>query len=467
MTKNNKNIVIVGSGITGMIASILMREKNPNCAIYLIEKEKQIGGLLKSYKYNNGLIFDHGMHNFNETGIVELDNILWDILGNDWIVLENTKRDLAGLYFNKKLQENSIYPDIRNFEESFRIKAIGEVLELKKNKKVDFSNVYNFASTVLGKTLRENVVRPSLEKIFGKKIEELHHTAALMVPLERVVAFDLHIMKDLQKSKIIRESFAFTEQEHLPLKYSSGKKSFYPKKFGTWRIVDALKEILKKNRIKILCNQSIENIGYDSNSITGLKIKSNIDSSYVEINDIINLIWTINVPSLYGLLFHKLPNSKPDPLKKTVLFNLIMEKKLNCGSLHYFHCYDPDFKTFRVNNYVNYCPDAINSIGYPVCVEMLVDEKELSSIKETDAIEEIRRMGLLENNKVIFSKKEILTSGFPMPTLKNISLIDLMRDEILNLSLDNLIIAGILSENNLFFQRHVLPDLYNKIVKFS
>ena len=28
-----------------------------------------------------------------------------------------------------------------------------------------------------------------------------------------------------------------------------------------------------------------------------------------------------------------------------------------------------------------------------------------------------------------------------MPTLKNISLIDLMRDEILNLSLDNLIIA--------------------------
>ena len=27
MTKNNKNIVIVGSGITGMIASILMRKK--------------------------------------------------------------------------------------------------------------------------------------------------------------------------------------------------------------------------------------------------------------------------------------------------------------------------------------------------------------------------------------------------------------------------------------------------------
>ena len=110
--------------------------------------------------------------------------------------------DRPAYYFNKKLQENSIYPDIRKFGESFRIKAIGEILELKRNKKVDYSNVYNFATTALGKTLRENVVRPSLEKIFGKKIEELHHTAALIAPLDRVVAFDLQIMKDLQKSKI-------------------------------------------------------------------------------------------------------------------------------------------------------------------------------------------------------------------------------------------------------------------------
>ena len=76
------------------------------------------------------------MHNFNETGIVELDSILWNILGDDWIVLENINRDLAGLYFNKKLQENSIYPDIRKFGESFRIKAIGEILELKEIKKL-------------------------------------------------------------------------------------------------------------------------------------------------------------------------------------------------------------------------------------------------------------------------------------------------------------------------------------------
>ena len=86
------------------------------------------------------------------------------------------------------------------------------------------------------------MVRPSLEKIFGKKIEELHHTAALIAPLDRVVAFDLHIMKDLQKSKIIRESFAFTEQEHLPLKYSSGKKSFYPKNLAPGELLMHLKK---------------------------------------------------------------------------------------------------------------------------------------------------------------------------------------------------------------------------------
>ena len=49
-----------------------------------------------------------------------------------WRILTETCRSV----FNKKLQENSIYPDIRKFGESFRIKAIGEILELKKIKKL-------------------------------------------------------------------------------------------------------------------------------------------------------------------------------------------------------------------------------------------------------------------------------------------------------------------------------------------
>ena len=94
---------------------------------------------------------------------------------------------------------------------------------------------------------------------------------------------------------------------------------------------------------------------------------------------------------------------------------------------------------------------------------MLIEEDSLDKITEDEGIKELKNMGLIRHNKVLFSKKETLNSGFPMPTLKNISIIDNMRDDIQKLNCDNLVIAGILSENNLFFQRHVLPNLYEKV----
>ena len=50
-----------------------------------------------------------------------------------------------------------------------------------------------------------------------------------------------------------------------------------------------------------------------------------------------------------------------------------------------------------------------------------------------------------------------------MPTLKNITLINSIRTKIKDLNLKNLIISGILSKETLFFQRHVLPDMYKKL----
>ena len=67
-------------------------------------------------------------------------------------------------------------------------------------------------------------------------------------------------MKKIQNSNIIRQRFAFTEQTLLPLKYSSGKRSLYPKRFGTWRIVKALKKKMVSKGIKILTKHSVCNL---------------------------------------------------------------------------------------------------------------------------------------------------------------------------------------------------------------
>ena len=96
------NNVIVGSGISGLFAGLLLSEKGHKVTI--IEKEEQVGGLLKSYNYGDFGVFDYGMHNFLETGIEVIDKMIFDLLPIDqWNILEGDKRDVAGIYFNGKM----------------------------------------------------------------------------------------------------------------------------------------------------------------------------------------------------------------------------------------------------------------------------------------------------------------------------------------------------------------------------
>ncbi len=459
--------VIVGTGITGLIGALLLRERNPRDRIVLVERESQVGGLLKSYRYEGGLVFDHGMHNFNQVGIPELDQLLWELLEDDWLVLEGPKRDLAGLYFDGRLQENSIYPDIRHFPVAERQRAVDELMSIRREgRAADFANVYAYGTTHLGPTLRERVVRPSLEKIFGHPIEKLHFTAATIAPMERVVAFDLPEMHKLQQDPSLRTCLAFTEQTQLPLQFSSGRKSYYPKKFGTWRILEAIEARLKAAKVDIMTGHTVDGLEMRDGRLSSLRIVPVAGGAPVLVEDPGTFLWTTGFPQLYKLLFGKFPADKPDPLRKTVLANLVLSRPLACGELQYFHCYDPAFRTFRVNNYANYCPAAKNPLGYPVCVEMIVDEAELTSVDLLQvAKDELGRMCGTPPGDIVFGKLEVLREAFPMPTLKNLGIIGGMRHEIKALGLANLVVAGILSEDNLFFQRHVLPDLHRKLTE--
>ena len=69
-----KKIIIIGSGVAGIIASILLQKRFGN--VYLIEQEKKIGGLFCSKTFKNGLTFDYGSHFIKATGITNLDKII-------------------------------------------------------------------------------------------------------------------------------------------------------------------------------------------------------------------------------------------------------------------------------------------------------------------------------------------------------------------------------------------------------
>ena len=88
-----KNIIIIGSGITGLLASHLLKSKYNT---YIIENTKNIGGLLSSIKFKN-MYFDYGTHIAFKINHKELDKILFDkLIKQDWNIFKKSVKE--GIY---------------------------------------------------------------------------------------------------------------------------------------------------------------------------------------------------------------------------------------------------------------------------------------------------------------------------------------------------------------------------------
>lgn len=471
---NLSNIIIVGSGISGLLYALIASEKYPEKTIYIIEKEKELGGLLRAFDYDVNGKFDYGMHNFLETSIPELDKYIFDLLPEDeWQILAGEKRDLAGIFINGKLQTHTPFIDLRNLKADDYEKAVADFLlhlntSAKQNSPLVSTelNAHDYIRKRFGEEVAKRAILPALEKIHKRKAEELDYMATVFTPMTRVALFDEPLVGQVTQSTFLRQYIAYADQRNLPLERSTGRRGYYPIKYGMYRVVNSFIEKLKERNVKILTNSSLKSIEIKDNTIASAHIVSKADK--VLVNDIHKFVWTSNIPLLGKFLnvdFSGLKNDKP---LRTIIISFLLNKRLNMGGLYYFFCYDKNYHTYRLNDFSAYCNGAFRNGGYPVSIEFLVDEQYLSNSPDIaqDAERELFSFGITQpNTEVLFSKAEILEAGFPMPTSNNINAIKNIRLQIRNMNLKNIEILGILSEDNLFFQTDVLIDTYNKINK--
>ena len=140
------------------------------------------------------------------------------------------------------------------------------------------------------------------------------------------------------------------------------------------------------------------------------------------------------------------------------------------GNLYYFYCFDKGFRTFRVTNYYNYCPDASSRGGFPICVEIWNREDDSIDLDviTKNTLNELQKFGIINSEyKVLFSKTDpVLGNGFPLPSCNNINAINTMRERIECENISNLILTGVYSSQNVFFIKDVLTDTLKKINNF-
>ena len=464
-----KKIVISGAGISGLLSALLYVRQGRGSNVYLVDKCTEPGGLLRRFNYGEHGDFDYGMHNILETGISELDDLLFGLFSkDDWQLLEGNRRDLSGIYFNGVLQKNTSYIDLRNLTLEDYQACLADFLVHLDSSNEDDEDCRNTAASFVrvrfGKMVAEKVIIPVLEKIHKRPAHELDYMATVFTPLHRIAFCDEKLVAELTESHWLRDRIAWSDQRTLPLERSSGRRAYYPIKYGMYRVVDAIMARLREGGVNLLMGSQISGLTRNGHYLTGVQIVREGDVQ--EISNLERLIWTTNIPLLGRYLAVDFAEMKVDTPLRTVVVSMLIDKPLEgMGDLYYFFCYDPGFHTYRLTNFNNYCKGASRNGGIPISIELLMEEELAKTLDlEQIAIDELFRFGVTApDTKVRFAKAELLDSGFPMPSVNNIRLLRHVREAIGTMALANLELVGILAKDNLFFQTDVLIDIFERL----
>lgn len=232
-------IAIIGGGLSGLAAAYKL-SKDPKNIVTLFEKEKNLGGMLKSYQINNYGIEEYYHHIFlDDTEIIDLvkelgleKKLKWNLVKNGYYI--NGKNYSLNTPFDfLKLPGFSIIDLARLAFLTLKIKTTKDLKALDGIKAEEWiiknsnENVWN------------NFVSPLLQSKFGKNYRSI--SAAWFV-------------KRIQ----IR---AHRKWNGEVLGYLEG---------GFYQLIDRLKEKIEANGGKIYCGTAIEKIIIENNTVREL-----------------------------------------------------------------------------------------------------------------------------------------------------------------------------------------------------
>ena len=131
------SVIVVGGGIAGIVSALLIREQFDT--VYLIEKEPELGGLLRSFQNEDGLSFDYGSHFLRDTGIEALDRLLYgDFSPEQWQTMGNLK---GGGYYGFQYNGDSAFLDTRVLPKKLYHQGIIQLLNACEKPSTTYSNL--------------------------------------------------------------------------------------------------------------------------------------------------------------------------------------------------------------------------------------------------------------------------------------------------------------------------------------
>ena len=166
-----KNTVVVGAGFNGLVLARLLQKQMKK--VVLIDAADKAGGLFGSLSYPKFGSYDHGIHIFQDTGVAEIEAVIRGTLPeSQWNILQGPRREIAGLFYNGRLQFNSAFLDLRDHASKETLFG-GMLPHLNQDIPKDEAGM-SFVECMMkrfGKPILDRVITPIVEGIYGKKVD--------------------------------------------------------------------------------------------------------------------------------------------------------------------------------------------------------------------------------------------------------------------------------------------------------
>ncbi len=248
MKEISTETLIIGAGPAGLATAMELSKANKDFIV--IEKQKQVGGLSRTYVFNeDGLEFrtDNGPHRFFSKNPYLYDFIS-DILKEKWIkVSRYTRQYIDGKFYDYPVNGLQALRNV-GIKKAFFIIFYFAYAKFKFGvfrKKIN--NFEDYVHAHFGRTLGEFGIINYTEKVWGIPAKEIHPDWAV----QRIKGLDV---LSLVKSMI---------KKFLHLRNNSPKTLidtfFYPQ-FGTGLIYETIVQILREKNYRIFLGANILNI---------------------------------------------------------------------------------------------------------------------------------------------------------------------------------------------------------------
>jgi oxygen-dependent protoporphyrinogen oxidase len=466
--------IFIGGGIGNLLIALWLYESGrmsrDELPITIFESEEDVGGLFRSYSYPDGSVFDSGMHVFYETLDRELDSTWWSLLPNEeWNVLEGNRKDIAGVFFDGRLQQNSPYPDLRSGSFWRRLNYLSSVLmaaqthgSVGRRPDEEDTSARRYFERRFGVVVARDVYEPILLKIFGVPGSQLSPLATQLLAMNRVVLLPLWAMKRAIKNPKLACRIAFPEQLDLPIRRVNSERGLYPNRVGMGRVVDSLKARLLAHGARIFTSTRIVGMKFEDSQLIALESSSIEKGPEIHECATSQVYWGAGPHVLMQLAlrdrFAPVVSSGSSAMShrsQWIVDGWLAGPNL-IDPLFYFYCFDNNSSIFRVTNYAGYSSCSRRDQSQ-ISIELWVDGTLKSEQVADLALSELLRMRVISRAEQIeFCGARKIGNGFPLLTTEIVLGMKELAAHYKAVGNRNFHLVGAARDPSIFFLRDVL-----------